>query len=297
MELLWCRCWVGGDSPVIPVTVNDVAAAFFVSPALKHVFVHNAGDLWFPSGARQFLRAQDGNVVSYENTYIDQLKIGDVSLPLVPVLRGDGDAMQSVEKRPILGILGRDFLKNSEVLLDVPHRRFALFQWQNVAGCGDDLSRLFQGTSYALGMDSDAGVRVQFGRDVLRFQLDPDLEWSVMPLSEAHDVGVSDEMLQDDPHETTHYVRTLLGFRHHFRGVQVGGYNMPALDVVVQDGIQNGALGANFFALNVVLFDFPHGRLVFQPTGDRNEMPNLHVHFDQAQSFMTSVTEKNGSVQ
>lgn len=49
-----------GDAPIIPVKVNGVDAAMYVSPMFGRVMVHDAGKLWFPRGAEMPLKAQNG---------------------------------------------------------------------------------------------------------------------------------------------------------------------------------------------------------------------------------------------
>lgn len=283
-----------GDSPIIPVKVASSPAAMFVSPALKHVFIRDHGAIWFPSGPTQRLIAQDGNIAITKHTEIDNLEIGEVSLPAVPALLLDGNTTHSAGGLPVLGLIGRDILGQAEVLLDVPHRKLALFHWHESKECGKTLAPIFSGDVYDVPMDSDGGIRVQIGDTSTRLQLDPDLAISVLPRSDAHDAGVSDKMLSQDPRVTTRYESITVGARHRFQEVDIGKDTLPDFDFVVQDNIRNGALGENFFEGVVALLDFPHGRLIFQPTALRNDAPILHLHFDETHQGYTSVQEYQG---
>ncbi|NHN85081.1 hypothetical protein GOB93_10570 [Acetobacter musti] len=283
-----------GDSPIIPVKAGSSPAAMFVSPAFSHILVHDHDRIWFPQGPAQQVVAQDGNRVIAEHTEIDSLTIGAVSLPMVPALLLDGEAKHSADGLPVLGIIGRDILAHVEVLLDVPHRTLALFQWSRRKGCGETPAPIFTGDVYTVPMDSDAGIQVRIGPASARLRLDPDLAVSVLPRPDAHAAGVSDEILSHDPRVTARYVSIQAGARHRFPTVTIGAESLSGFDFVIEDSIRNGALGENFFEGVVALLDFPHGRFIFQPTDDRNDAPVLHLHFDQSRQGYTAVREQQG---
>jgi len=266
----------------------------YVSPALKHVFVRDHGKMWFPSGPTERLRAQDGNIAVTERTEIDNLDIGGVLLPEVPASLLDGDATHSANGLPVLGLIGRDILGHAEVLLDVPHRKLALFHWHEGKGCSETPASIFSGDVYDVPLDSDGSIQVKIGSTSTRLQLDPDLAISVLPRSDAHGAGVSDEMLSQDARVTTRYESITVGAKHRFQEVDIGKGALPDFDFVVQDNIRNGALGENFFEGVVALLDFPHGRFIFQPTDLRNNAPVLHLHFDETHQGYTSVHEHQG---
>lgn len=283
-----------GDSPLIPVKIGASPAAMFVSPALNHVFIRDHDALWFPSGTPQKLRAQDGNIVEARRTEIETLEIGKVFLTKVPALLLDGNATHSAGRLPVLGLIGRNLLAHTEVLLDVPNGKIAFFQWHTGKGCSGTPDSIFSGTVYDVPMDSDGGIRMKIDNTSARLQLDPDLALSVLPRSDAHSAGVTDKALSQDPHVTTRYSAITVGARHRFRAVSIGEDTLAHFDFVVQDTIQSGALGGNFFEGVVALFDFPHGRFIFQPTDVRNTAPVLHLHFDESHQSYTSVHETPG---
>lgn len=285
-----------GDSPIIPIGVNGRAAAAYVSPAFRHVFIHDYGPIWFPAGPTQPLTAQDGHIVNSRPTEIDDLTIGPVDVASVAATLLDGPAQHMVGGRPILGVLGRDLFSRVDVLLDMPHRTLALFTWSGARSCGDDPARIFSGDVYALPMDDGGAVHARIGQTVARLELDPDLGTSVLPASEARDAGVSDASLAADPRITTQYASIVMGYKHEFKGVMLGSYAVPAFDFIVQRDIRDGALGQNFFEGVVALLDFPHGRLVFQPTADRDSTAPLHLHFDMPRQGTASVREGAGHI-
>ncbi|MBR0559777.1 pepsin/retropepsin-like aspartic protease family protein [Neokomagataea anthophila] len=286
-----------GDSPIIPVMVGTSLAAMFVSPALQHVFVRDTGAIWFPPGPTQQMRAQDGNITVTERTKIDNLQIGEVSLPEVPASLLDGDATHSAGGLPVVGLIGRDLLEHVEVLFDVPHKKLALFRWHSRNGCSETPASIFSGTVYEVPMDSDGGIPVVINGASERLQLDPDLKTSVLPRSAAYDAGVSDEMLAQDPRVTTQYEAITIGAKHQFKEINLGGDILRDFDFIVQNNIRGGALGENFFSGMVALLDFPHGRLIFQPTDLRNDAPILHLHFDESHQGFASVHESQGVIE
>ncbi|GBR11151.1 hypothetical protein AA21952_3279 [Acetobacter oeni LMG 21952] len=266
----------------------------YLSPALKRVFVRDYDDIWFPPGAAEPLRAQDENIVVTERTVIDSLEIGGLSLSQVPASLLNGEAHHNAGGLPVIGLIGRDILRHAELLLDVPHGKLALFRWNPKKECGETPAAIFSGEVYDVPMDDGVSIQVRTGAVSRRLRLDPDLAISVMPRSDAHDAGVSDEMLARDQHETIRYESILRGQRHRFGAVGIGTDTLTAFDFLVQDTIRGGALGENFFEGVVALFDFPHGRFIFQPTDDRNTAPVLHLHFDQSRLGYASVHEARG---
>jgi len=283
-----------GDAPIIPVEVNGHPAALYVTPGFAHMFIHNAGSLWFPLGPEQVMRAQDGNLSYVRDTQINSLKLGQIELTMLPAELLSGDAQHKVGDRPIIGLLGHDYLKSVELLVDMPHRKLAIFKWSKKAACGTDLSTLFDGNVTTLRMDSDAGVDVGVGSALPRMSLDPDLEESVLPLSMARTLGATDEALASDEKVTTKYVSRVMGRDHKFTQVRFGNYTLPSFNFLVQDRILQGAIGQNFFENVVALFDFPHGRFLFQSTEDRDDTPPLHLHFDAAREGHAAVHETHG---
>ncbi len=279
------------DAPLIPVHIEDLDAAMFVSPGLRPVLIRNHGDTWFPLGPRQPLMAQDGELVITHHTVIDDIQIGTLSLSMVPASLLEYDATRMVGTRPLLGLLGYEFFTGAELLLDIPHGKLAIFRWSDKKECGDSPARIFSGAFSSVKMDSTTHIAVQIGPITRRFKLDPDLGVSVIPYADARDAGVSKADLAEDARIATRYATVQLGSRHRFDQVAIGSYTMTDIPLVVQKHLFSGALGEDFFSGIVALFDFPHCRFIFQPTTDRNTAPELHLHFDESHEGSTSIQE------
>ncbi|MFW7267306.1 aspartyl protease family protein [Gluconacetobacter sp. Hr-1-5] len=280
-----------GDAPLIPVHVEDQDAAMFVSPGLRPVLIRNYGDIWFPLGPAQPLIAQDGQPVITHHTEIDDIRIGTLSLSMVPASLLEHDATRMVGTRPLLGLLGYEFFIGAELLLDIPHGKLAIFHWSTKKECGDSPARIFAGAFTSVKMDSTTHIAVQIGPITRQFKLDPDLGISIIPYTDARDAGISKASLAEDTRIATCYATTQVGARHRFDRVAIGSHTMTDIPLVVQNHLSTGALGEDFFSGIVALFDFPHNRFIFQPTTDRNTAPERHLHFDESHEGFTSVKE------
>lgn len=263
----------------------------FVSPGLRPVLIRNHGETWFPLGPTQPLIAQDGQPVITHHTEIDSIQIGTLSLSMVPASLLEHDATRMVGTRPLLGLLGYEFFRGAELLLDIPHGTLAIFHWSSRKECGNSPARIFSSAFSSVKMDDTAHIAVQIGPITRPFKLDPDLGISVIPYADARDAGVSKASLTEDARIATRYATVQLGSRHRFDQVEIGSYTMTNVPLVVQRNLLAGALGEDFFSGIVALFDFPHNRFIFQQTTDRNTAPELHLHFDESHEGFTSVKE------
>jgi len=285
-----------GDSPIIPVEVNEKSAAMFLSPGLIHVLVRNGGGLFYRSGTSFQMKAQDGKLADADNTVIDTLRLSNVRLYQVPAALIRGTDTRHIGGLPITGFLGRDFLQNAEILLDVPHAKVALFHWRDGPGCDVGPSLLFEGAVYAVPMDSDARLQLKIGKTEVKAQLDPDLETSVLPKNIAVEAGMSDSDLNRGKKNITIYESIVVGQQHIFNDVQIGAFRDQTMNFIVQKDLERATLGGDFFANKTVLFDFPHNMFIFQSSADQNDHPVLHLHFDETREGTTSVEEGKGNL-
>ncbi|MBB2202316.1 retropepsin-like aspartic protease [Gluconacetobacter tumulisoli] len=286
-----------GDAPVIPVTIDGERAALYFSPVFSHTFLHDGKPdrLWFPRGGELQLRGQDGSLTTVFHSRVDDLKFGNIDAGAHDILLLDGDARHRVGDRPVLGIVGRPLLTHVSVLLDVPHRRLALFEWGG-PGCGSPAA-LFQSVPEGENMGPDApALSVSIDGHAVRMRLDPDLSTSVLPTDVAHAIGVTDVALEADPRTRTKYVGVSLGRLHRFAAVDIGGASFANMTLNVQDRIDTGTLGGDFFRRVVALFDFPRHRFYFEPTSDRAGTPSLGLHFDETEDASEDAREADGTL-
>ncbi|WP_231875906.1 hypothetical protein [Gluconobacter japonicus] len=131
-----------GDAPIIPVKVNGVDAAMYVSPMFGRVMVHDAGKLWFPRGAEMLLKAQNGAVTLTSRTLLDDVQIGPMDLGAMPANLLDGQAEHSVDGRPLIGMLGlgSDVFSGTDVLFDIPNGKLAFLKFRTDKACKDGAS-------------------------------------------------------------------------------------------------------------------------------------------------------------
>ncbi|WP_336945498.1 hypothetical protein [Asaia sp. HN010] len=282
------------DAPIIPVTINDHPAAMFVSPLFGHLFVHNAGDIWFNQGITHPMIAQDYVPVLSEQTKIDTLQIGPIMLHDLIAERLDGEARHSISDRPLIGMIGRPLFKKLLLMLDVPHEKLGLMIWRNSPDCSSGPSAIFTRTPQILAMDDRARVMAQIDGRKLRLTLDPDLGMNTLPVSDpANSASTGD--LAHDPQVVTRFGAITRGARHVFHSFRLGEKQLGPTEFLVLENIDEGTLGESFFQHNVVLFDFPDGQFLFAPSEPRVFQPNLGLHFDETHQGYTSVKESGAS--
>ncbi|NVN03027.1 MULTISPECIES: hypothetical protein [Asaia] len=282
------------DAPIIPVAIDGHPAAMYVSPLFGHVFVHNAGDIWFNQGLTRPMTAQDNVQVLSETTRMDTLQIGPITLHDLIVERLDGEAHQSVSGRPLVGLIGRPLFRRLLLMLDVPHEKLGIMVWRNSPECRSGPSGLFTLAPQSLAMDDRARVMAQINGRKIRLTLDPDLGMNTLPVSDRANSATTDDLARD-PRVVTRFGAITRGVRHRFHSFQLGEKQLGPTEFLVLENINEGMLGASFFQHNVVLFDFPDGRFLFSPSEPRVFQPNLGLHFDETHQGFTSVQENGAS--
>ena len=120
--------------------------------------------------------------------------------------------------------------------------------------------------------------------------LDPDLPISVMPLSVARQIGISDAMLANDPSVVTVFGDAALGRRHIVKRFDIGDIEVRNMPFDVERKAKVTMIGLNFFAFGVSVFDFQNGRFSFRPTVDKATTPTA-LHFDRTRVAHVSVGE------
>lgn len=278
------------DAPIIPVTIDNHPAAMFVSPLFGHLFVHNAGDIWFDQGITRRMIAQDHVPVLSETTRIDTLQIGPITLHDLIAERLDGEARHSISGRPLIGLIGRPLFKRLLLMLDVPHEKLGIMIWRKSPDCSSGPSVIFTRIPQSLAMDDRARVMAQIDGRKVRLTLDPDLGMNTLPVSDPANSASADDLARD-PQVVTRFGAITRGARHVFHSFQLGERQLGPTEFLVLENIDEGTLGESFFRNNVVLFDFPDGQFLFAPGTPHVSQPDLGLHFDETHQGYTSVQE------
>ncbi|MFC0500691.1 hypothetical protein [Asaia krungthepensis] len=279
------------DAPVIPVRIEGKDAAMVVSPLFGHLFVRNAGAIWFEQGPTHKMIAQDHAVTLTEITKVDTLEIGPIVLHDLLAERLEDAPIRLVKGRPLVGVIGRPLLQHFRLMLmlDVPHEKLGLLVWRDAPQCAAGPQGLFTRKPVVIDLDADARITALIDNHPVRIRLDPDLVRSALPrdvvlgtLATAGDLG------QDQP-VVTQFGTMERGVRHRFKSLRLGSRDLGATEFLVLENLDEGALGASFFRREVTLIDFDHGKFLFAPATSQVNQPDLGLHFDASHEGIATV--------
>lgn len=276
-----------GDSPILPVQVHGTAVAMFFSPGFVPLLFRNNGAVVFPKYRRLSLRQQDGDVQPVFASIARDLSIGgrkpaDRAGYLLP----EPDD-RTVEKRPIVGMLGRDILREGSIVeLDLPGRRMTIATPQ--VGCQGP-PRLAPPDSIDMQQEILL-VPIRINGQLIQAVLEPDLPVSILPTGLADKAGISDADLANDPSVVTKFGRGVLERRHYVDTLDVGSVQMQHVAFDVEDDVKYAMLGLKFFDLGVGTFDLQNQKFVFRQTTDILPAPT-RIHFDQTKVVQIKVDE------
>ena len=288
-----------GDAPIIPVQVNGINAAMYVSPMFGRVMVHNAGKLWFPLGADMPLKAQNGAVTLTSRTLIDDVQIGPMDLGAMRANLLDGQAEHRVDGRPLIGRLGlgNEIFSETDILFDVPNGKLAFLKFRKDKVCKDAPHRLMGAQSHVVQLLRGALIAVRGNATSQDMVLDPDLSETVLPISWGDALKLTSDDIRHEPIVTTQYVGISVGHQYVLNGLNIGGYNPGPMNVLFQSDISIAALGGDVFRKAAVLLDRDAGQAVFLPETENTSRPTLHFHFDENHAGHTAVTQKTGQIE
>ena len=288
-----------GDAPIIPVKVNGVDAAMYVSPMFGRVMVHDAGKLWFPRGAEMPLKAQNGAVTLTSRTLLDDVQIGPMDLGEMAANLLDGQAEHRVDGRPLIGMLGlgSDVFSGTDVLFDIPNGKLAFLKFRTDKACKDAARRLMGAQAHVVQLLRGALIAVRANATSQDMVLDPDLSETVLPTSWEDALNLTSDDIRHEPIVTTRYVELSVGHQSVLNGLDIGGYNPGPLNVLFQSDISTAALGGDVFRKAAVLLDRDVGQAFFLPEPDNTSRPTLHFHFDENHAGHTAVTQKTGQIE
>ncbi|GAC88531.1 hypothetical protein NBRC3257_2179 [Gluconobacter thailandicus NBRC 3257] len=288
-----------GDSPIIPVKVNGLDAAMYVSPMFGHVMVHDSGKLWFPLGADMPLKAQNGAVTLTSRTLLDDVQIGPMDLGEMRANLLDGQAERHVGSRPLIGMLGleSEIFSGTDILFDVPNGKLAFLKFRTDKACKDAAHRLMGAQANVVELRRGALIAVRANARSQEMVLDPDLSETVLPTSWGDGLNLTSDDIRHEPIVTTQYVGVSVGHQYVLNVLDIGGYNPGPLNVLFQSDISTAALGGDVFRKAAVLLDRDAGQAFFLPETENTPRPTLHFHFDESRLGHTTVTQKTGRIE
>ncbi|WP_309679763.1 hypothetical protein [Asaia bogorensis] len=279
------------DAPIIPVRVEGHDAAMYVSPLFGHLFVRNAGAIWFIQGPSHPMIAQDRTNAPTETTRVDTLEIGPIVLHDLVAERYDDGPLKSLAGRPIIGVIGRPILRHLRLMLmlDVPHEKLGILAWRDGPQCAAGPEGLFTRKPEIIDLDQEDRITAFIDNRPVHIRLDPDLVRSALPRETVTGTLASAADLEKDQPVVTKFGTTQRGVRHRFNDLRLGTRDFGPTEFLVLENLFDGALGASFFKHEVALIDFHHGKFLFAPSTSQVSQPDLGLHFDASHEGIATV--------
>ena len=200
-----------GDSPIVPVQVDERQRAMFFSPGFVPLLFRENGTASFRRFRRVDLRQQDGEEFPAFTTAAHNLSVGDLTpATLNGYLLPETDD-RVVDGRAIVGMLGRDVLSNDAVVdLDMPGRRLTI-----TSPHGDCRNVRPPPPAGSIDMQQEVLlVPVAINGQAVEAVLEPDLPVSILPKQVANRIGIGDAEMANDPSVVTKFGKGVLGRRH-----------------------------------------------------------------------------------
>ena len=288
-----------GDAPLIPVTINGKPAAMYVSPAFDYIYIRNSGDVQFPQADEDARVIINGTY--QERAYhskISELVLDGVALKDVDAVLLERPTTQSVDGRPIVGVLGRAALSRLSVLIDIPKRKFAYLEFSRDAACKGAIDTFLGEESRSLYMDDDFTVHLRIGGKKRHVSFNPDLTYTTFPSAWISSLKDSLSGLGEQK-KFTHYDGFMsVGQVATVRNMTMGGLSIEDEKVLFQDDVQIGSLGLPFFENKIVLWNLRENRMYFTLSNDQPPLPKgRNLHFFSTHSGNVSVQNKRGDVE
>lgn len=240
-------------SPIVRAAVNGHPVAFEVDSGAQFTMVDPQYSELLELGPR--VGSSMGNGVGGSTlvsvSSIDKLDLGTSQAHNIAVIEG-GHFNHKIGALPIVGLFGADFLANYEMMVDMPDHEVRLAK---VRGCADP-TPVWKGRSTKINIDREGGSSNMIGLSVkvnghpVDAILDTGAQITLLSLSEAHHVGVTDAMLALDRVGTIRGVANnpRKSFIHRFDTLQVGDIVLHNVVFAVSDALseQDMLLGADF---------------------------------------------------
>ncbi|MFW7268976.1 hypothetical protein ACMAUO_13540 [Gluconacetobacter sp. Hr-1-5] len=293
-----------GDTPIIPVRVENRDAAMYLSTAFDRIYVRNLRNFNFHDGHGDLFHDERHEVIVQVNGYhseearqivIDDFQIGKVQAGPVNAIQLFSEGAQSVDGRPLVGVLGVVAFTNLQVLLDIPHRQVAFLTMSDSADCHDAARDLMGKNAHAVEVSEDFQIPVTIDGKTRWVRPNPDLSSTVLPGAWGDLPELSPSAVGKGELTVTHYdTFTTTGRRLSLADFRMDGVRLSDGPVAVQRDIQWAMLGLPFFENRVVLFDYPHHRFYFAPSETVSRPAGHDLHFEATIGGVVSIRERRG---
>ncbi|GAA4481373.1 aspartyl protease family protein [Gluconacetobacter asukensis] len=258
-------------SPVVKATVNGHPVALIVDTGaiVSSIWPQQVDKLDLDSSFRQVrLRGvggeTTGTIVTAHTVGLGSATASDVSFVAVGKLM-DG---RTIKGRPIVGLLGADFLSSYDVVFDLPNHRVNLY---DVHGCKGIIPH-WTGAYYEVPTDHDGRdqtkiiVRVKLNNHAMDAILDSGAFNTLISADDAEEAGVRKSDLANDRKGIGFGIddEKTARFLHRFDSLELGPFrfNHPVLRIGETD---HSLLGAEFLRRHRVWIPWNRREIFVQP--------------------------------
>jgi hypothetical protein len=284
------------DTPIIPVKVNGIDAAMYISPDFfGGLYMREGGNFLLRPGRFQgTITENDVREFPAEVTSLDSLDIGGAEVDSPKVFRMPGYVTQLIDGRPLVGVIGDSVLSHFQVLIDMPHGRFALLKVSHDDSCikveksllGDDVDSVpMEGDHKEIPVKID-GVEKLFALDADSSVMIVPPDWRAIPELDRSAVAKGRRIIM-------HYVDGVAvpGRKVVVRDMRISLEEMSGTPVIVRDVSGVAALGTPFFENHIVLIDYDRRMLFFSKSDNFVQSPGHHLHFEENTEGRATVKE------
>lgn len=286
------------DTPIIPVKVNGRDVAMYVSPAFfGGLYLRESQDFTLrPGRIRGRITENAGHTVPAEISFLDSLEIGGAKVDSPQFIRMPGVVTQTIDGKPLVGVIGDSILSNFQVLIDMPHARLALLKISRDDSCTDVEKKLLGDKVYSLPMRGDRWkIPVKIDGIEKLFSLDPDTGVTVVPLGWTIIPELNQNAVAKGERVMIRYTSSLgdgvMGRKVIVHDMHVSDDELPETSVIVQDGTGDAVIGTPFFENHQVLIDYERKIVFFSDSRNLMKSSGNNLHFAQIFSGLSEVKE------
>lgn len=291
-----------GDAPVIPVTVGTLDAAMFVSFDELETAVWNTDTLSFPSsGLQRTLTEDDGTSTPVYSTGIEDLRVGNAAPVTLPAFLRPPMTKQTIEGRPLIGMLGVDVISKGPVIVDEPHGKLIFLQVRYRKSCADIGHILLGNNARTLPLlrswSTPVAIPVTIDHQKRMAGLVPDFAENAVPADWIASADIPPETLRSAPLVRTGFLwNSQTGKRVPLPGYAFGDGPGHAENVILEPRLFNALLGAPFFAHRVVMIDVPDGQVTFRDDDTETLPAQQHLYAHPGVSSRVDISNRAGQL-
>ncbi|AQS90072.1 hypothetical protein A0U94_02830 [Gluconobacter albidus] len=291
-----------GDAPVIPVTVGTLDAAMFVSFDAPETTVWNTTALNFsPTGRPRVLTEDDGTSTFVYNTALEDLRVGNAAPVTLPAELMPPMTEESVNGRPLIGMLGVDVISKGPVILDEPHGKLIFLRVRYRKPCAD-IGHILLGNNIRTfpllrAWITPVGIPVTIDHQKRMAGLVPDYAENAVPARWIASGAIPAEVMRTAPLVRTDFLwNSLTGKRVPLPGYAFGDGPGHTENVIVEPGLSNALLGAPFFAHRVVMIDIPDEQVAFRDDETQTLPARQHIYAHLSVSTHVGISNRTGQI-